>query len=94
MHLVSRSDQVVRVGGMPFVFAAGETIHTENSYKYSLPALADLARASGFAPERVWTDEHQYFGVADFALRGGEGMVRFLGGSAVVRCRKLTKPFL
>jgi uncharacterized SAM-dependent methyltransferase len=34
MHLVSRRDQVVRVGGMPFFFAKGESIHTENSYKY------------------------------------------------------------
>ena len=38
MHLVSRRDQVVRVGGVRFFFAAGESIHTENSYKYSLPA--------------------------------------------------------
>jgi uncharacterized SAM-dependent methyltransferase len=53
MHLVSRRDQVVHVGGVPFLFAAGESIHTENSYKYSLPALADLARAAGFAVESV-----------------------------------------
>ncbi len=64
MHLVSRRDQVVRVGGVPFFFAAGESIHTENSYKYSLPALTDLAEAGGFAVERVWTDERQYFSVA------------------------------
>ena len=64
MHLVSRRDQVVRVGGVPFLFAAGESIHTENSYKYSLPALTDLAKAGGFAAERVWTDERQYFSVA------------------------------
>jgi L-histidine Nalpha-methyltransferase len=69
MHLVSRRDQVVRVGGVPFVFATGESIHTENSCKYSLPALADLARASGFAVERVWTDERQYFSVAYLTIR-------------------------
>jgi dimethylhistidine N-methyltransferase len=64
MHLVSRRAQVVRVGGVPFFFAAGESIHTENSYKYSLPALTDLAEAGGFTVERVWTDERQYFSVA------------------------------
>ena len=70
MHLVSRRDQVVRVGGMPFFFAAGESIHTENSYKYSLPALTDLAEAGGFAVERVWTDERQYFSVAYLTRTG------------------------
>jgi dimethylhistidine N-methyltransferase len=77
MHLVSRRDQVVRVGGMPLFFVAGESIHTENSYKYSLPALADMARAGGFAAERVWVDEHQYFGVAYLALRhsGKDGVL-------------------
>ncbi len=75
MHLVSRRDQVVRVGGVPFFFAAGESIHTENSYKYSLAALADLGRASGFAAERVWVDEHQNFSVAYLTVRhsGKEG---------------------
>jgi dimethylhistidine N-methyltransferase len=63
MHLVSRRDQIVRVGGVPFVFTAGESIHTENSYKYSLPVLNDLAEAAGFAVERVWTDERKYFSV-------------------------------
>ena len=69
MHLVSRRDQVVYVGGVPFVFAKGESIHTENSYKYSLPALTDLAEAGGFAVERIWTDARQYFSVAYLALR-------------------------
>ena len=69
MHLVSRRDQVVHVGGVPFLFAAGESIHTENSYKYSLSDLTALAGASGFAAERVWTDERQYFSVAYLTLR-------------------------
>src|SRR5579871_5546777 len=69
MHLVSRRDQVVRIGGIPFFFAEGESIHTENSCKYSLPALADLARACGFAVDRVWMDERHYFSVAYLTLR-------------------------
>src|SRR5208337_505706 len=40
-------------GSVPFFFAAGESIHTENSYKYSLPALNDLAEASAFAVDTV-----------------------------------------
>jgi dimethylhistidine N-methyltransferase len=63
MHLVSRRDQIVHVGGMRFFFAEGESIHTENSYKYSVRNMAELAEAGGFAVERVWTDERQYFGV-------------------------------
>ena len=81
MHLVSRCDQVVRVGGVPFFFAAGESIHTENSYKYSLPALTDLAEAGGFAVERVWTDERQDFSVAYLTLRHS-GNDRVLPGRA------------
>jgi dimethylhistidine N-methyltransferase len=69
MHLVSRRDQVVRVDGVPFFFAAGESIHTENSHKYSLPALTDLAGGGGFVAERFWTDERQYFGVAYLTSR-------------------------
>jgi uncharacterized SAM-dependent methyltransferase len=86
MHLVSRRDQVVRVGSVPFLFPAGESIHTENSYKYSLPALADLARGGGFAAERVWVDEHQYFGVAYFALRhwGEDGVLPGRAGGHVL----------
>ena len=72
MHLVSRRDQVVRVGGVPFFFAAGESIHTENSHKYSIPTLMELAEAGGFAVERVWTDEREYFGVAYLTLRQAE----------------------
>lgn len=64
MHLVSRRDQVVHVGDVPFFFAAGESIHTENSHKYSFPALAALAEAGGFSVDRVWTDARHYFGVA------------------------------
>lgn len=63
MHLVSLDDQVVDIAGVPFRFAAGETIHTENSYKYSPDAFADLASRGGWRVERVWTDERRYFGV-------------------------------
>jgi dimethylhistidine N-methyltransferase len=63
MHLVSRIEQVVWVSGRPFHFHAGERIHTENSYKYSIPQFQELARAAAWAPNRVWTDARQQFSV-------------------------------
>jgi L-histidine Nalpha-methyltransferase len=63
MHLVSRREQQVRLAGRPFRFARGETIHTENSYKYDLAGFAALASAAGFEVERVWTDDAPLFSV-------------------------------
>ena len=63
MHLVSRVTQTVRVPGRSFHFAAGETIHTENSYKYSLEQFRALARGAGWQPARVWTDAGRDFSV-------------------------------
>ena len=56
MHLESLRAQTVRVGGETIRFAAGETIHTENSYKHTLPGFAALAAAAGWTTEQVWTD--------------------------------------
>jgi dimethylhistidine N-methyltransferase len=63
MHLVSLRDQAVRVRGLWFRFSAGETIHTENSYKYSLPQFQELAISAGWLPGRVWTDQENLFSV-------------------------------
>ncbi|TCT07758.1 L-histidine N(alpha)-methyltransferase [Aquabacter spiritensis] len=63
MHLVSRADQIVRAADRTFRFAAGETIHTENSYKYASEDVAELARAAGWHTEQVWTDAQTLFGV-------------------------------
>ena len=60
MHLVSLEPQQAEVGGETFRFEEGETIHTENSYKYTLEEFA--GRVSDlFRVERVWTDEADYF---------------------------------
>jgi L-histidine Nalpha-methyltransferase len=62
IHLVSLTDQIVNIRGaeaqpaLQVEFKSGETIHTENSYKYDLEALAALAKATGFTPSRVWFD--------------------------------------
>jgi dimethylhistidine N-methyltransferase len=61
MHLVSRVEQNAFVAGETFHFARGETIHTENSYKYTLESMAVLARASGLNLQAVWTDSRTYF---------------------------------
>jgi dimethylhistidine N-methyltransferase len=63
MHLVSRRDQIVEIGRDHFAFRAGETIHTENSYKYTLDQFRALARAAGYDTRAVWTDEAALFSV-------------------------------
>lgn len=63
MHLVSKLDQQVMVSGRPITFAAGEFLHTENSYKYSVDEFRELAGQSGFVAEQVWTDARRLFSV-------------------------------
>ncbi|MDF1587269.1 L-histidine N(alpha)-methyltransferase [Marinimicrococcus flavescens] len=63
MHLESLADQTVSVAGTSFAFAAGETIHTENSYKYRLDAFTGLAFSAGWRPLAHWTDEQALFSV-------------------------------
>ncbi len=61
MHLMSTCQQSVRVGGTAFTFARGETLHTENSYKFTEEGLSQLAQRAGFTPGQTWTDpEHQF----------------------------------
>lgn len=63
MHLVSRCAQEVHLLDKRFSFADGETIHTENSYKYSVPQFQALARSAGWAAVRTWTDPAGRFGI-------------------------------
>ena len=63
MHLVSRGLQRARLGGRTFAFEDGETIHTENSYKYTVEGFRALAREAGFDPIRTWTDPRHLFSV-------------------------------
>jgi dimethylhistidine N-methyltransferase len=63
MHLISRRAQSVRVLGHRFSFRPGESIHTENSYKYSLDRFAGLAQESGWQVTESWTDEARMFSV-------------------------------
>ena len=63
MHLESRGAQNVTVAGQRFRFAAGERIHTENSYKYEIGEFHRLAARAGFTARRTWTDRDGLFSV-------------------------------
>jgi len=63
MHLEARHDLVVRWPGAQRRFAAGERIHTENSYKYLPEAFEALLRAAGFGAPVRWTDARGWFSV-------------------------------
>ena len=68
MHLASLKRQKVKVAGEAIDFRAGETIHTENSYKYSVASLGALARGAGWRPLAAWTDAKSYFSIQAFEL--------------------------
>jgi dimethylhistidine N-methyltransferase len=63
MHLESVKAQAVTIDGRAIRFRKGETIHTENSCKYSVREFQELARAAGLAPVECWTDAEQLFSV-------------------------------
>jgi dimethylhistidine N-methyltransferase len=63
MHLASKKRQKVRVAGRLIEFRPGETIHTENSYKYTLESFSALARGSGWTPLSAWTDAGANFSI-------------------------------
>jgi L-histidine Nalpha-methyltransferase len=63
MHLISAVDQVVTIDGESIAFKAGESIHTENSYKYAPSTFAKLAAYAGLKVARTWTDRRHRFAV-------------------------------
>lgn len=66
MHLESLVEQDVRVDEHSFHFRKGETIHTENSYKFSREQLEEMALKTGLKTVRMWTDSNRYFGLFFF----------------------------
>ena len=82
MHLVSRKSQTVTVGGEPFEFEPGETIHTENSYKYTREGFQNLARQAGWLEHALWTDAAGNFSVR--ALKAQPGKNIAMDGSSVL----------
>jgi dimethylhistidine N-methyltransferase len=65
IYLESLRAQVVtlRMPGMKVKFDAGERIHTENSYKYTLQMVESMLCVSGFKLERSWFDRREWFGL-------------------------------
>ncbi|MCZ2496232.1 L-histidine N(alpha)-methyltransferase [Xylophilus sp. Kf1] len=61
MHLVSKRDQQVRLAGEVFDLPEGESIHTENSHKFTIAGLRELAARAGFTAGPAWTDADGLF---------------------------------
>lgn len=68
MHLVSDNEQSVHIADNEFLFEEGETIHTENSYKYTVDSFSALAKKAGFRLEKVWKDDNDLFSVNYFSV--------------------------
>ena len=71
MHLESLKDQTVSVADVPIPFRKGETIHTENSYKYAEEEFQKLSRTAGWEPERLWKDASGLFSLHYLVNRNG-----------------------
>ncbi|MES1982382.1 MAG: L-histidine N(alpha)-methyltransferase [Pseudomonadota bacterium] len=69
MHLISQRKQVICIAGEFFPIDAGESIHTENSYKYRPDEFQQLARNAGWQPEAYWTDADNWFSVHYLSLK-------------------------
>ncbi|MBD23002.1 MAG: L-histidine N(alpha)-methyltransferase [Alphaproteobacteria bacterium] len=63
MHLISKKNQIVNISNKKIRFDKGETIHTENSYKYSIEEFKKLSISSGYKVIDFVTDKNKYFGV-------------------------------
>lgn len=63
MHLISKKSQTVTVAGEKFTFKEGESIHSENSHKYSIEDFRLLALEAGFKLKKTWTDDSNLFSV-------------------------------
>ncbi len=69
MHLISTRKQTVNIDGHRFAFNAGDSIHTENSYKYTQDEFCVLAQQAGFASCAVWTDADRLFSLHFLRVR-------------------------
>jgi dimethylhistidine N-methyltransferase len=57
MYLQAKKDQIFSVAGQVFTLRADETIHTENSHKFTVSTFGDLARVAGWTPSGVWVSD-------------------------------------
>ncbi len=63
MHLVSTKNQVVDIAKQSFSFVENESIHTENSHKYTLSSITNLFESSQWRVRKNWFDDKQYYGM-------------------------------
>ena len=63
MHLVSQCDQSVTIQGHSFAFKSGETIHTENSRKFTVEGLTAIAKQADWSVNELWSDPDQLYGM-------------------------------
>lgn len=68
MHLVTAEDQIVYIEKLDdyFYFERGESIHTENSYKFTDEMIEEIADSSGLKISKIWKDENNYFSLVMF----------------------------
>jgi L-histidine Nalpha-methyltransferase len=69
IYIGSLANQEAWIAGKPILFAKSELVHTEYSYKYSIPEFRALAARAGFRPVETWTDRKEMFSVHYFRLR-------------------------
>ncbi|MEM9706570.1 MAG: L-histidine N(alpha)-methyltransferase [Pseudomonadota bacterium] len=63
MHLRAKRETEIIIDGETFTFAKGETLHTENSYKYTQPRLTSLLSPTPWRAREIWTDPQGWFAV-------------------------------
>jgi len=61
LHIVSHRRQIAQAAGRSFAFERGDSIHAEDSHKYSVAEFQHLARHAGFRPQAVWCDPDRLF---------------------------------
>jgi dimethylhistidine N-methyltransferase len=83
MHLVSLARQKVRVCGKSFDFRRGETIHTENSYKYTVERFQSHARGAGWTTAATFVDARNYFSVHALRAKGAVKDARMFAASGI-----------
>ena len=63
MHLKSTTEQTVSINKELFEFLEGETIHTENCYKFTKESFTAMSSKAGLSPVKTWTDDKNLFAV-------------------------------
>ena len=63
MHLISKVDHSVKIFDEKINFIMGESIHTENSYKYTYKSFRTLVESAGYKIQNFYSDEKYFFGI-------------------------------